>query len=171
MRNTKEALPPPGLCGNVIALHIRGDIFGTVWAAHFCICALKNNSSRPFFDTKSDTCRWKCSVRRIQVSTTIPRLTVLGSVNPGSKWKGRRGVTSEVAWVLPKFGRASGGRMLLQVLPIGDSTAGGKQVDKHMGEMTQQGWAVCTEKQKYDETKRKRPTHLKHFYSERQVLW
>lgn len=44
-------------------------------------------------------------------------LTVLTSVNRGSRWKGSRGFASGEAWVLPGVGRASCGTTLWHVLP------------------------------------------------------
>lgn len=64
-RNTKASAPhhphppcPPGCVENVIALCIRGDIFGKVWAARSCICVLENNSTQADFlhETNSSTC-------------------------------------------------------------------------------------------------------------------
>lgn len=38
-------------------------------------------------------------------------------MNPGSRWKGRRGFASGEVWVLPNVGRDSGVRTLWHTLP------------------------------------------------------
>lgn len=63
VRNTKEtARHPPGFCGNVTARCIRGDIFGKVWAARACSCALRNSYANMNSSTRSRRCgsrEWK----------------------------------------------------------------------------------------------------------------
>lgn len=59
----------------------------------------------------------KYLVQWLSGATTPQRLTVLTSVNPGSRWKGRRALGSGDGWVLPSVGRASDGRGLWHTLP------------------------------------------------------
>ena len=124
--------PPPGCVENVTALCIRGDIFGKVWAARSCICVLENNSTQADFlhETNSSTCSVIKGTTGVFHFLFLWRKvagghsyddnrgdSVLTSVNRGSRWKGRRGLASGEAWVLPSMGRASGGRTPWHTLP------------------------------------------------------
>lgn len=56
-------------------------------------------------------------INEVTMAAGMTDVTVLTSVKPGNRWKGRRALGSGEAWVLPSVGRARGGAGLWHTLP------------------------------------------------------